>query len=155
MCLILVLSTGQLVADTIMENQPQEMEPYSHATLGELFDRNIDKLMSDVKFRRRIEQDVKQVNLWIMLLLLIFHEDTSGVMVHGNKIHREIYREDEEGSLKCSPQKIFIDIYTFMCTKIHFISLKSNLRNRFVNSISKIVSFQVVQATQYLLSSYL
>ena len=63
MCLILVLSTGQLVADTIMENQPQEMEPYSHATLGELFDRNIDKLMSDVKFRRRIEQDVKQVNL--------------------------------------------------------------------------------------------
>ena len=61
--MILVLSTGQLVADTIMENQPQEMETYSHTTLGELFDRNIDKLMSDVKFKSRIEQNVKQVNL--------------------------------------------------------------------------------------------
>ena len=44
-----------------MENQQQENQ--TCVTLGDLFDKNIDKLMSDDEFRSRIDQKVKQVNL--------------------------------------------------------------------------------------------
>ena len=41
-----------------MENQ---QEKYFETTLGDLFDKNVDKLLSDENFRKRIEQKMKQV----------------------------------------------------------------------------------------------
>ena len=38
------------------------MENQQERTLGDLFDKNIDKLLSDENFRKRIEQKIKQVH---------------------------------------------------------------------------------------------
>ena len=38
------------------------MENQQLRTLGDLFDKNIDKLLSDENFRKRIEQKMKQVH---------------------------------------------------------------------------------------------
>ena len=49
-----------------MEENQQPAEPYSHVTLGDLLDRNIEKLVNDLEFRSRIDQNIKQVNRVIL-----------------------------------------------------------------------------------------
>ena len=49
-----------------MENQH---EKYLETTLGDLLDKNIDKLLSDESFRNRIDQHIKQVHYGLCLHL--------------------------------------------------------------------------------------
>ena len=62
MSLCMLAMLVMIVWSFALDQAIKTMENQQERTLGDLFDKNIDKLLSDENFRKRIEQKIKQVH---------------------------------------------------------------------------------------------